>query len=81
MEKIKGKIFFDYDSDADVLYSYINKPQPAKDIELDNGIVLNVDFKSGKLIGFIVIDYGKRLKKGMLKNIIILTATLNLYCH
>lgn len=69
MEKIKGKIRFHYDKKGDILYSYINKPRKAKCIEYENGILIRVDPKTNKIVGFTAIGYEKRKKDGLLKNI------------
>lgn len=66
---IKDNFKYDYDKEADVLYAFIGKPKPAKSIDYENGIVVRVDPRTGKYIGFTIVDYMKRKKRGMLKSI------------
>jgi len=66
---IKNNLKFSYDNDSDVLYAYINKPTPAKSIEHKDGIVLRLDPHSGKYVGFTIIDYMSRKKRGKIKSI------------
>jgi uncharacterized protein YuzE len=69
MDKIKGKIIFDYDSDSDVLYSYINKPRRAIGKDLNNGVTLRVDPQHKKIVGFTIVDYKYKMKLGIIKSI------------
>jgi hypothetical protein len=69
MKNKKNKIDFHYDKDVDVLYASLGKPMPAKSVEKDNGTVLRIDPKTGRYIGFTIIDYMARLKSGMLKSV------------
>jgi uncharacterized protein YuzE len=69
MEKIKGKILFDYDNISDVLYTYIDKPRPAATIEPESGIVVRYDPKTQEIVGITIIDYMKRIKCGKLDKI------------
>ncbi|MBL1123421.1 MAG: DUF2283 domain-containing protein [Ignavibacteriae bacterium] len=66
---IKDTFKYDYDKEADVLYAFIGKPKPAKSVDYENGIVVRIDPNSGKYIGFTIVDYMKRKKRGMLKKI------------
>ena len=58
-----------YDRDSDVLYAFIDKPTPATSIEKDNGTLIRVDPKTGKVVGFTIIDYMYRIKTGLLKSV------------
>ncbi len=69
MEKIRGTVRFHYDKEGDVLYSFINKPRAARCIEKGNGILIRVDPRINKIVGFTVIDYARRKKDGSLKAI------------
>ena len=69
MEKIRGKIHFSYDSDSDVLYSYIKKPLPAKSVEMGNGIIVRINPENQKLVGFTVVNYKRRIRDGILTKI------------
>lgn len=62
-------IIYDYDRSTDVLYASMGEPIKAKSVEFDNGIILRIDIKSGKYIGFTILDYKERLKRGVIKNI------------
>ena len=69
MKKIGGKIYYSYDSDCDVLWSYIKKPLPSKSIELENGILIRINPESKKIVGFTVVNYHRRIKDGILPKI------------
>jgi uncharacterized protein YuzE len=69
MDKIKGKIYFNYDSDCDVLYSYINKPRPAIGRDLSNGVTLRIDPSKKRIVGFTIVDYKYKMKMGIIKHI------------
>jgi uncharacterized protein YuzE len=66
---MKINIKYDYDKEADVLYASVGEPKPAKSVDYKNGIVIRIDPHSGKYIGFTIIDYMKRKKRGMIKRI------------
>ncbi len=68
-KKIKGILKFDYDSEADVLYSFINKARKAINEDMDNGIIIRKDPRSHKLVGFTIIDFKKRLGRGIIRKI------------
>jgi uncharacterized protein YuzE len=71
-KKPKGsEVNYTYDEDADVLYAHIGEPKPAKSIEYDNGIVLRLrfDINTKKYIGFTIIGYMNRKKRGLIKRI------------
>ncbi len=67
--KLKNQIAFHYDKEVDVLYANIGDQKPATSIEKGNGTTIRLDPSSGKIIGFTVIHYMKRIKKGLLKSI------------
>jgi uncharacterized protein YuzE len=69
MDKIKGKLFFDYDDESDVLYSYINKPHPAIGHDLKNGVTLRIDPNKKRIVGFTIVNYKYKMKKGIIKSI------------
>lgn len=69
MEKLKGKVYYSYDTENDVLYSYINKPRSAYCIEKDNGVLIRTDPKTNKVVGFTVIDYKRRILNNNLTEI------------
>jgi uncharacterized protein YuzE len=69
MEKIKGKLKFDYDKSNDVLYSFIDKPQSARSEEVEGGVLIRVDSRVHKIVGFTVLDFKRRIKDGYLKKI------------
>jgi len=54
-----GKMWIDYDKEADVLYISFRRPQKATDSEmLKNGILLR--YKGDKLVGITVLEASKR---------------------
>jgi uncharacterized protein YuzE len=69
MEKLKGKLIFDYDSENDVLYSYINKPRKAMGKDTNNGITLSIDPYKKKVVGFTIVDYVYKMKHGIIKSV------------
>lgn len=58
--KIKGKMEYDYDKDADVLYMSFGKPVPATSIEMGNGVLVRVD-DGMDVVGITMIDFTRRL--------------------
>lgn len=66
---IKNKINFHYDQEVDVLYASIGKPKPATSVEQNDGTLIRVDPHSNKVVGFTVINYMYRIKKGLLKTV------------
>ncbi|MDR3668379.1 MAG: DUF2283 domain-containing protein [Ignavibacteriaceae bacterium] len=60
---------FHYDSEVDILYASVGKPKPAKSDDFPNGIVLRIDPSTGNYIGFTIINYMARKKRGSIKKI------------
>lgn len=55
----KGRVWFDYDEEADVLYLSFERPQKATDSEmLDNGVLLR--YKDDQLVGMTIMEASKR---------------------
>ncbi len=69
MKKFSGKIYFSYDSDCDSLDSYIKKSVPIKSIEMGDGILIHINPKSQKIVGFTVHHYLRRIQDGILTKI------------
>ena len=70
MDRLRGTLKFDYDHASDVLYSYVNKPRRAYTKETANGnIFLRVDPTTQKLVGFTIVGYREKLRKGLLHQI------------
>jgi len=65
----KNIMDFHYDKKADVLYAYIDSPIGAISVEIENGILIRIEPKSKRVIGFTIIDYMKRINDGLLKKI------------
>lgn len=59
-------IRFDYDENADVLYAFIDEPVKTYYEEVSNGVFLRRDYSSDRVIGFMIINYGKRKHLGLL---------------
>ena len=59
--KNKNKIKYFFDKEADVLYFTKRKPSP-KDIseEVSDSIIVRIDPKTKKIIGFTILDFLKR---------------------
>lgn len=64
-----NKIKFKYDQGADVLYAFIGKQVPALCEELPEGILLRRDIKSNEIVGFTIVNYLRKKKRGELKSI------------
>jgi uncharacterized protein YuzE len=63
------KLKFSYDKTNDVLYANIGKPKSALSEEIGGGIAIKIDIETHKPIGFIIIDYMKRVHKNILRPI------------
>jgi len=69
MDRLRGRLKFDYDRVSDVLYSYVNRPRRAYAMKAEHGVVLRVDPDSEKLVGFTVTGYSDKLRRGVLDTI------------
>ena len=56
-------IKYDYDIDEDILYLSIGEPKPAITQEIEEGILIRKDIKTGEIVGVTIIDYKDRLNK------------------
>jgi uncharacterized protein YuzE len=56
---MRKEVQFHYDSEADVLYLSVGKPQKAKTIEIGEDFVLRLHPKSGQAIGLTIINFAK----------------------
>ena len=56
---MRKEVQFHYDSEADVLYLSIGKPQKAKTIEIGEDFVLRLHPKSGQAIGLTIVNFSK----------------------
>jgi hypothetical protein len=65
----KDDISYQYDEKSDVLYAIIGEPRSTKAREEGNGISLRIDMDTQEIVGFIVVDYMKRIKRNILKSI------------
>ncbi len=58
------KLYYYYDKEADVLYFSEGKPSPrAKSVETEDDVVLRIDPKTKKVVGFTILNFAKRLKR------------------
>lgn len=62
MFMLNTKINYDYDEENDTLYLSIGKPKPAVTTEIEEGILIRKDLKTGKIIGVTILDYMDRIK-------------------
>lgn len=69
MKIIRGKIRFSYDSDCDSLDSYIKKSVSIKSIDMGDGILIHINPKSRKIVGFTVHHYLRRIQAGIMTKI------------
>lgn len=57
------KLYYFYDQEADVLYFSQGKPSAAKTREAADDVILRFSPKTGKVSGFTILNFRKRLKK------------------
>jgi hypothetical protein len=69
MTNTKLDIIFHYDSEVDVLYAHIGKPQKGKVVFDEGGIILRVNPESNEFVGFTITNYMRRVNRGLLKTI------------
>ena len=63
----KKELIYSYDKKRDVLYVSIGEPQEAISTEIEDGIFLNRNPKTKKIVGFTIINFQKKFttaKKG-----------------
>lgn len=63
------EIEYNYDKTSDVLYAFVGERKQTKNIEKGNGITIRIDPETNEPIGFIVVDYKKRITQDLLKSI------------
>lgn len=63
------KIVFTYDHEADVLYCHINRPVSALGYEEQDGVFIRRAIDTNQVVGFTIVDYKKRKKRGLIKEI------------
>jgi uncharacterized protein YuzE len=63
------KMKFKYDKGNDVLYANVGEPRSGLAEEVGGGIAVKFDLHDKKPIGFIVIDYMKRVNRNILQPI------------
>ena len=58
------KLYYYYDREADVFYLSQGKPSSRdKSTEAENDVILRLSPKDGKIIGFTILNFTKRLTK------------------
>lgn len=50
----------DYDESEDILYLWVNGPQPAVTFETSEGHLVQLDPESRELVGLVIVDYRAR---------------------
>ena len=56
------KLYYYYDKEADVLYFSEGKPSPrSRSIETADDVVLRINHKTKKVVGFTILNFEKRL--------------------
>lgn len=53
-----------YDKKGDVLDISIGKPQKAITKEIEENFFVRIDAKTKKIVGFMILSFGKRFQKG-----------------
>jgi len=67
MEKIK----LQYDKEGDVLEVFLRNPEKAVSEEMQDDIVMHRSLKDKKVIGFTVLNFGKRFEKQKAREIVV----------
>ena len=58
------KLYYHYDKEADVLYFSGGKPSSrVRSVETEDDVVLRIDSKTKKVVGFTIINFAKRSKR------------------
>lgn len=52
---------WDYDTEADVLYLSVGKPQAALGVDIGEGLVVRYDGQGGRVVGLTIVGVRKRL--------------------
>lgn len=60
---LNSKIKYDYDYEEDILYLSIGDPRPSITEEIEEGILIRKDIRTGELTGATILDYKDRLNK------------------
>ena len=60
MAKVKGGLVLCYDKARDVLYLSLGKPQASLGEEVEDGVFLNRNPRSRKIVGITVLDFENR---------------------
>lgn len=55
------EIKYDYDQEEDILYLSIGEPRPSITKEIEEGILIREDIKTGELTGVTILDYKERI--------------------
>ena len=58
------KMTFFYDKEGDILDISIGKPKKAISKEIENDVVLRLDPATKRIVGFTILNFEKRFKKG-----------------
>lgn len=68
-QESKRKIRYNYDEVADVLYSFVGKKTMCLTYKVAPGIYIHKTPKAGLIKGFTIVDYKKRKKRHLIKEI------------
>ena len=55
----RHRLSFAYDTQADVLYISVGRPQQAVGQVLDNGVILRRTLKTGSVVGLTIVDFAR----------------------
>jgi uncharacterized protein YuzE len=56
MPERKKNLQWDYNTEADVLYISIGKPQKAEGVDIGDGTIVRVNPKTNEIVGFTIIN-------------------------
>jgi len=63
----KGRVDWEYDEEADVLYLSIGKPRKATGVDIGQGVVVRYDEKKKEVVGLTILGMRARLVESLKK--------------
>lgn len=63
----KGRVDWEYDEEADVLYLSIGKPRKATGVDIGQGVVVRYDEKKKEVVGLTILGVRARLVESLKK--------------
>lgn len=63
----KGRVDWEYDEEADVLYLSIGKPRKATGVDIGQGVVVRYDERKKEVVGLTILGVRARLVESLKK--------------